>query len=164
MPQKVSGNLDILQGNCTCCHCSVSQSCPTLWDLMDCSSPGFPVVYHLVELAQTHVHWVNDAIQPSHSHCPPLLLSSIFPALGSSPMSWLLTSGGQSIGASASEPALPMNIQGWFPLGLTGLISWLSKGLSRVFSSTIIWKHQLFGAWPSSWSSSHIRTWLLQKP
>ena len=63
-----------------------------------------------------------------------------FPALGSFPMSWLFTSGGQSIGASAS--ILPMNSQGWFPLGLTGLISLLSKGLSRVFSSTTIWKHQ----------------------
>ena len=80
------------------------------------------------------------------------------------PISWLLTSSGQSIGVSASEPVLPMNIQGWFPLGLTGLISWLSKGLSRVFSSTIIWKHPFFGARPSLWSNFHIQMWLLEKP
>ena len=67
------------------------------------------------------------------------------PALGSFSMSQLFTSGGQSTGASASASILPMNIQGLFPLGLTGLISLLSKGLSRVFSSTTIWKHQFFG-------------------
>ena len=60
--------------------------------------------------------------------------------------------------------SLPMNIQGWFPLGLTDLISLLSKGLSRVFSSTTVPKHQFFGAKPSLWSSSHIHMWLLQKP
>ena len=74
---------------------------------------------------------------------------------------WFLTSGGQSIGTSAS--VLPMSIQSWFPLGLTGLISLLSKRDSRVFSSTI-WKHQFFGAQPSFWSNSHIYTWLLEKP
>ena len=66
--------------------------------------------------------------------------------------------------ASASAPVLPMNIQGWFPLGLTDLISLQSKGLSRVFSSTIIWKHQFFSTQPSLWSNSHICTWLLEKP
>ena len=139
----------------------VQSLCLTLRDPMHSSMTGFPVLYHLLELAQTHAHWVNVAMQPSHSHCPPPLLSSIFPESGFFPISWLLTSSGQSIGASASEPVLPMNIQGWFPLRLTGLISWLSKGLSRVFSSTI-WKHQFFGAWPSLWSNSHIRTWLLE--
>ena len=76
-----------------------------------------------------------------------------FPASGSFPMSWFLASGGQSIGASASASVLPMNIQGWFPLGWTGLITLQSKGLSRVFSSTTIWKHQFFGAQPSLRSS-----------
>ena len=85
-----------------------------------------------------------------------------FPASGSSPMNQLFGSGGQSIGASA--PVLPMNIQDWFPLGWTGLISLQSKGLSRVFSNTTVKKHQFFGAQPSLWSSSHIRTWLLEKP
>ena len=84
-----------------------------------------------------------------------------FPALGSFQMGWLFTSGGP-FGASAS--VLPMNIQGWFPLGLTGLISLLSKGLSRVFSSIIIWKYQLFGIHPSLWSSCHIHTCLLSVP
>ena len=72
-----------------------------------------------------------------------------FPASGSFPVNRLFTLGGWSIGASASASFLPMNIHGWFPLGLTGLISLLSKALSRVFSSTILWKHQFFGAQPS---------------
>ena len=79
-----------------------------------------------------------------------------FPASGSFQMSWLFTSGGQSIEASAS--VLPVNIQGWLPFGLTGLIPLLSKGLSRVFSGTMIRKHQFFSAQPSLWSNSHIRT------
>ena len=83
-----------------------------------------------------------------------------FPASGSFPVSRLFTSGGQSIRASASASDLPMNIRGWFPLRLTGLISVLSKGLSRVFSSTTIQKYQFFGTQPSLWFNSHIRTWL----
>ena len=79
-----------------------------------------------------------------------------FPASGSFLMSQLFTSGGQSIGASASARILPMNIQGWFPLGLTGLISLQCKGLSRVFSSTTVQKHQFFSAQLSLWSNSHI--------
>ena len=81
--------------------------------------------------------------------CPLLLLPSIFPSIR-----WLFASGGQSIGALASASVLPMNIQGWFPLELTSLISLLSKGLSRVFTSTIIWKHQFFSAQPALWSTS----------
>ena len=79
-------------------------------------------------------------------------------------MSQLFTSGGQSFRASASASVLPVNIQGWFPLGLTSLISLLPRGLSKVFSSTAIWKHQFFGTQPSLWSYSHICTWLLEKP
>ena len=102
--------------------------------------------------------------------CHPTISSSVipfscclqtFPVTGSFPVSWLFTSGGQSIGASAS--ILPINIQGWFPLGLTGLISLLSKQFSRVFSSSAVQKHQFFGAQPSLWSNSHICTWLLEK-
>ena len=85
-----------------------------------------------------------------------------FPASGSFPVSWIFASGGQRIRTSAS--VLPMNIQGWFPLQLTDLISLQSKGLSRVFSSTTIWKHQLFSTQLSFWSSSHIHTWLLGEP
>ena len=87
-----------------------------------------------------------------------------FPASRSFQMNRLFTSGGQSVGTSASASVLPMNIQVWFPLGLTGLISLLSKGFSRVFSSTTVWMHQFFGAQPFLLSSSHIHTWLLEKP
>ena len=120
---------------------SVSQSCSTLCHPMDCSMPGFPVLHHLMELAQTHVHWVGDTIQQSHPLLSPFssCLQS-FLASGSFLMSWLFTSGGLSIGASASVSVLPMNIQGLFPLGLTSLISLQAKGLSRTFSNTTIQK------------------------
>ena len=85
-----------------------------------------------------------------------------FPASGSFPMSHLFRSGGNSIGASASSTALPMNIQDQLPLGLTGLIFLKSKGFSRVFFSTTFQKHQFFGIWFSLWSSSHVCTWLLE--
>ena len=87
-----------------------------------------------------------------------------FPASESFPVSWLFISGGQNIGASASAPVFPMTIQGWFPLGLTRLISLLSKGFSRVFSIPTVQKHQFFGPQPTLWSNSHIHTWLLEKP
>ena len=85
------------------------------------------------------------------SFCP-----QSFPASGSFPLSWLFASGGQSIGASALASVLPMNIQSLFPLGLSGLISLQSKRLSRVFSNTIIQKHQFFSAQPALWSNSHV--------
>ena len=85
------------------------------------------------------------------------------PALGSFQMSHFFTSGGQSIGISASASVLPMNIQDWFPLGWTGWISLLSKGLSSIFFSTTFQKHQFFSAQPSLWSNSHIHTWVLTK-
>jgi len=106
---------------------------------------------------------------PLSRWCHPTILSSVitffsclqsFPASGSFPMSWLFASGGQSIGASAS--VLSMNIQDWFPLGLTGLISLLSEGPSRVFSSTAFQKCQLFSAQASLWCNSQIHTWLLE--
>ena len=108
---------------------SFAQSSLALCDAMNCSKPGFPILNYLPEFAQTHVHWVSDAIQPSHplSSIPFSCLQS-FPASGSFPMSQLFESGGQRIGASASS-VLSMNIQGWFPLGLIDLISLLSKGL-----------------------------------
>ena len=93
------------------------------------------------------------------SSCPHSFLAS-----GSFPVSWFFASGGQSIGVSTLASVLPINIQGWFPLGLIGLTSLKSKGLSRVFSSTTVWKHEFFGAQPSLWSNSHIHTWLLEKP
>ena len=98
------------------------------------------------------------------SSATPFFCLQSFPASRSYPMGWLFTSGVQSIGASASASVLPMNIQGWFPLGLTGLISLQSKGLSRVFSNTTIQKHQFLGPQTSFWSNSHIHTWLQEKP
>jgi len=86
------------------------------------------------------------------------------PTSGSFPVSQFFASGGQNIGASASASVLPMNIQDWFPLGLTGWISLQSKGLSRIFSNIIVQKHLFFGAQPSLWSNSHIHTWQLEKP
>ena len=118
--------------------CSVAKSYPALCDPMNCSIPGFSVLQCLPEFAQTHVSWVvGDAIQPPHPLSPPSP-----PALNlSQPMNWLFTSGDKSTGASASASVLPMNTQDWSPLGWTGLISLLSKGLWRVFSSTTIQKH-----------------------
>ena len=115
-----------------CCFSSVANWCLILCNPMDCSTPGFPVLYYDLEFAQTHIHWVNDAIQSSHP-----LLSPSHPALNLSQhqglfQSWIFTSDGQSIGASASASDLPMNSQSWFPLGFTGLISLQSKGLSKV--------------------------------
>ena len=105
----------------SCCCCSVTQLCPTLWDPMDCSMPGFPDRHHLTKFAQTHVHWVIDAIQPSiSSSVVPFSCFLSFPASGFFQWSQFFASGGQSIGASASASVLPMNIQGWYPLGLTG--------------------------------------------
>ena len=106
------------------------------------------------------------SVMPS-SHllfCHLLLLPSIFPRIRVFPMSQFFASGGQSTGASASASVLLMNIQDRFPLGLTSLISMLSKRLSRVFSNTTVQKHQFLGTHPSLWSNSHIHTWLPEKP
>ena len=100
---------------------------------------------------------ISSSVAPFFS-CPQSFLSS-----GSFPMGCLFASDGQSIGASAWASVLPMDIQGWFPLGLTGLISLLSKGLSGVFSSTTIWNHPFFGAQLSLWSNFHICMLLLKK-
>ena len=118
------------------------QSSLTLCDPMNHSMPGLPVHHQLRDFTQTHVHQVGDAIQPSH----PLSCPQSFPASGSFPMSQLFTSGGQSIGVSASISVLPMNTQDFSHLGWTGWISLQSKGLSRVFSNTTVQKHQFFCA------------------
>ena len=137
---------------------SVAQLCLTLWDPMNRSTPGLPVHHQLPEFTQIHVHWVGDDIQPSHplsSPSPPAYYLSQHQGL--SLMCLLLTSGGPNIGASVSASVFPMNSQGWFPLGFTGLISLLSKRLSRVFSSTIVWNINPLAL------NSHIHTWLLEK-
>ena len=124
---------------------SISSVAVWLYDPMD-SMPGFPVHHQLLELAQTHA---IKSVMPSTISSSVVPFSSCllsFPASGSFPMRRLFTSGGQSIGASASASVLPMSIQDWFPLGLTGLISLQSQRLSRVLSNTIAQKHHLFDA------------------
>ena len=116
---------------------------------------------HQASLSSTNARACSNSC-PLSRWCHPAISSSgvpfsscfqSFPASGSFPMSQFFASGGQSIGASASTSVLPMNIQDWFLLGWTGWISLLSKGLSKVFSNTIVQKHQFFGAQPSLWSS-----------
>ena len=104
---------------------SVTQLCPTLCDPMDRSMSGFPVHHQLLELAQTHVHRVGDAIQPSHPVIPFSSRLQSFPALGSFLTSHLLASSGQSIGASAPASVLPVNVQAWFPLALTDIFDYI---------------------------------------
>ena len=106
--------------------------------------------------------WCHPTI--SHSVVPFSSCLQFFLASEPSPMSWLFTSGAQNTGASASASVLPTNIRGWFPLGLTGLSSLQSKGLSKVFCSITVWKPQFCGVQPSSWLTSHINTWPLEKP
>ena len=126
---------------CNILSCSFDQLCLTLCHPMNCRTPSFPVLHYLPECANScPLSWwchltILSSVTP-FSSCP-----QSFPASGSFPMSWLFASGDQSIGASASASVLPMNIQDWFPLGLTSLISLQSKGLSRVFSSTTVQKH-----------------------
>ena len=124
---------------------------------LPCPSPSPRVCSNSCPLSQ----WCYPTISSSiicFSSCP----QSLWPS-GSFQMSWLFASGGQSIEASVLASVLPMDIQGWSLLGLTGLISLLSKGLSRVFSSTTVWKHQ-FNAQPFLWSNSHIPTQIMKKP
>ena len=110
----------------------------TLCNPMNCSMTGVPVLYHLPEFAQSHVHWVGDAIQPSHLLLPPSPLVLNLSQHQPLSTSQIFISGDQIIGASASASLLPMNIQSWFHLGLTDLIFLLSKEFSRVFSSTTL--------------------------
>ena len=150
------------QKKCKANCCSVAQSCLTLGDPMDCSTPGFPVLHHLPKVLKL---MSIESVMP-YNHfilCHPLLpLLQSFPVSRSFPRSQFFTSGGQSIGVSAS--VLPMNVQGWFPLELTSLISLQSKGLSRVFSNTLVQKYQFFITQLSLWSNSHNHTCLLEKP
>ena len=105
---------------------------------MECGTPGFPVLHCLPELAQTHVHWVSDAIQPSHPLWPPFSCPHSSPASRSFLLSWLFISGGQILELQLQH----QSFQWWFPLGLTGLIFLLSKGLSRIFSRTTVQKKE----------------------
>ena len=107
------------------------------------------------------IQWCHPTISSS---VVPFSCLQAFPASASFPVSQHFVSGGQIIEASASLPVPPKNIQNWFPLGLTGLISLHSKGLSRIFSNTTVQKLQIFGTQHSLWSNTHIHTWLLKKP
>ena len=107
-----------------------------------------------IELVMTSNHLI---LCYPFSSCP-----QTFPASGSFPMSWLFSSYGQNYWSFSISPS--NEYSGWFPLGLTALISLLSKGLSRVFSNTTVWRHEFFSAEPSLWSNFHIHTWLLEKP
>ena len=148
--------------------CSVSKSCLTLCDSMDCSTPGFPVCHQLPELAQTHVHWVSDAIQPSHLLSPFLLLQSPF----------LLPSVFPSVRVFSSELVLCIKWAKYWSFSISP-----SSEYSELLSFRIDWfdllavqgtlksliqhhslKHQFFSTQQSLWSSSHIHTWLLEKP
>ena len=142
---------------------SVAQSYPTVCDPMDRSTPGFSVTNSQSLLKLMSI----EPMTPS-SHlilcCPFLLLPSVFPSIRIFSSESPLCISGRSIGVSASTSILPMNIQDWFPLGLTSLMSCRPRGLSGVFSNTTVQKHQLFCAQLSLWSISHIHTWLLEKP
>ena len=138
-----------------------------LCDPMVCSTPGLPVHHCLLEFAQTHFHWIDDAIQPSNHLilcCPLLLLPSIFPSIRvfsneSAPCTRWPTYWSFSFSTNPSN-----EYECWFHLGWTGWISLQSKGLSKVFFNTTVQKHQFFGAQPSLWFNSHICTWPLEKP
>ena len=147
------------------CCCSVAKSRPTLFDPMDCSTPGFPVPHHFPESVLIHVHSVGDVIQPSHPLSP------------SSPSAFNLSQHQglfqwvRSSHQVVKVPELQLQHQSFqwifrvdFLLRLTSLISLLFKGFSRVFSCTTIQKHQVFSALPSLWSKTHIHTQLLEKP
>ena len=145
-----------------CSRCSVAKSCPTLWPhkvqhtMLPCPSLSPRVCPNSGPLSW----WCYLTISSSAALFSFCLQS--FPASGSFPVSQLFTLGGQIIGASVSAAVLPVNIQGWCPLEMTGLISLQSKGLSRVFASTTVWKHQFFRAQPSfmvQLSYPYITTW-----
>ena len=127
---------------------SVAHSCPTLCDPMAYSTPGLPVHHQLSELTQTHVHRVSDAFQPSHPLSSPSPLNFNLPASESFQMSQFIPSGSPSIEVSASASVLPMNIQDWFPFGLTGWLTLQFKGLSSLLqhhsSKASIIRHSAF--------------------
>ena len=144
-------------------HFFVCSVCLTLWTPRTAArqdSLSFTISWSLLKLMS-----IESVMLSNHLFflcCPFSFCLQSFSASGSFLMSLPFASSGQSIAASALASVLPMNIQGWFPLVLTSLISLLSKGLSRVFSSTTFQKYQFFDTQPSLWSNSHIRDWLLE--
>ena len=161
------GNISWNNNNDGSCCCSVSKLCLSLCDPLLGSTLGSSVFHCLLTIWA----WVCSNSCPLSQWCYLTIASSVipfsfclqsFPASGSFPLSWFSASGGQSIRASASATVLLMDIQGWFPLGLTGLIFCCPRD-SQVFSSPTIWKYQFFDTQSSLWSSSHIYMWLLEK-
>ena len=142
---------------------SVAQLSPTFCNPMDCSMPDLPVP-HLSKIA--HVHVIESVMSSNHLilWCPLLLCPQLFPTLGTFPISELFASGDQNTGVSTSASVPPMSIQSGFPLRLTGLISLLSSGLSGVFSSITVRRHQFFGILPSLRFTSNNPTWPLGRP
>ena len=149
---------------CVCVYqfSSVAQSCLTLCEPMNRSTPGLLVHHQLPEFTQTHVHRVSDAIQPSHPLSSPSPSASnlsqyqgLFQWVGSSHQVAKVL----ELQFQHQFQTFQWIFKDWFPLGLTGLISLQSKGLSRVFSSTTIRKHQFFGTQLSLWFNSHIHKW-----
>ena len=161
--ENVARNVETMSRPWTSCCFSVTQSYLTLCNPMDSSKPGFPVLHRLPGLVQTHVHSVGDAIQPSHPLSSLLLLPSIFPSIRVFstesalhimwPKYWSFSF---SISPSNEYSGLISFRTDWFHLLVV-------QGLSRVFSSTTVQKHQFVGAQPSLCSISHICTWLLEK-
>ena len=125
---------------------SVARLCQTLCDPKNCSTPGLPVHHQLPEFTQTHVHWVGDAIQPSHPLSSPSLAFNLSQLQGL--FKWVNSSHevAKVLECQLQTSVLPMNTQDWSPLGWTGWISLQFRGLSRVFSNTTVQKHQFFGA------------------
>ena len=152
--------LSVTEWHHFCSHCHVWLF-GTPWD---CSTSGFPSLHYLPEFVKIHIHWVSDAIQPSHplsSPSPPAFNLSQHQGL----LQWVssLHQVAKVLELQLQHHSFQWIFKGWFALRWTGLISLHSKRLSRVFSSTI-WIHQFFGTQPSLWSNSHICTWLLEKP
>ena len=143
---------------------SVAQSCPTLWDPMNRSTPGLSVHHQLPEFTQTHIHRVSDAIQLSHPLSSPAL-APIPPSIRVFSNESTLCMRWPKYWSFSFSISLPKKSQGWSPSEWTGWISLQSKGLSRVFSNTTVQnQHQFFGTQLSSHSKSHIHTWPLEKP
>ena len=148
---------------CSCC-CSVAQSCPTLCDLMDYSMPGFPFLHYLSEFAQTHIHWVSDAIQPSNPLQPLLLLPSIFPSIrvfsneSAFPIRWpKYWSFNFSISSSSEYSGFISFRIDW--LNLLAVQGTLTSFLQdHSLKASVLWYSAFF------WFNSHIHIWLLEEP
>ena len=144
--------------------CSVTQLCLTLCNPVYCSMPGFPVPHHLPKFAQIHIFCISDAIQPSHPLSSPSPLPSIFPSVRVFSNESAVHISDQNTEVSAVASVFPMSIQGWFTLRFTDLISLLSKGLSVVFFSTTVQRHQFIDALPYLRSSYPNHMWPLGRP